>query len=62
LIGFAITSSFFTHQLQNSLCIYDADVLEKLCQQHIIGLYPGQPAFIQKALTAPFNPPLLRGD
>jgi len=22
----------FTHQLQNSFCIYDADVLEKLCQ------------------------------
>jgi hypothetical protein len=30
--------SLFTHQLQNSLCIYDADVLEKLCQQHIICL------------------------
>jgi hypothetical protein len=30
--------SLFTHQLQNSLCIYDADVLEKLCQQHIIGI------------------------
>jgi hypothetical protein len=28
----------FIHQLQNSLCIHDADVLEKLCQQHIIGL------------------------
>jgi hypothetical protein len=27
-----------THQLQNSLCIYDAAVLEKLCRQHIIGL------------------------
>jgi hypothetical protein len=27
-----------TYQLQNNLCIYDADVLEKLCQQHIIVL------------------------
>ena len=33
-----VNVSYLTHQLQNSLCIYDADVLEKLCQQHIIGL------------------------
>ncbi len=39
--SFAFTrysTALLTHQLQNSLCIYDADVLEKLCQQHIIGL------------------------
>jgi hypothetical protein len=54
---FIMLNNEITHQLHNFCSICEADMLKKPDQRYLTAHQPGQPAFLQNALTPPLIPP-----